>query len=118
MRYTELICLSVILGISASLFSGFISQISRMDRELEELRKETSSMVFISEYFTAACQKNDCRELEEWKKLCGALWKLESIEWESFGEGENQIFCGSWKGETGSCQVYAKRQVREIEREK
>ncbi len=118
MRYTELICFSVILGICASILSGFISQISRMDRELYEIRKKTGSLIFISESFSSACKKNDCMELEKWKKLCESLWKLESIEWEICGEKENQIFYGRWEGQSGSGQVYAKGQVRKNEAEK
>ena len=113
MRFTEVICLSVVLALFSTLFAGIYRQISIMDRKLELLEKNTDSMIFISGSFTALCNGKGFSSFEEWEKACTSMWQLEKIGWEYIGESGvepgNEIYRGSWNGPYGNGEVFAKK---------
>ena len=108
MRFTNLVCLSVLLAVFSSMFTGFYKEFVTMDRKLEALRNHTDSLVFISGSFTALCKGKGFSSFEEWQRVCKIMWQLESIEWEYAG---GEIYCGRWNGPYGSGEVFAKKQV-------
>ena len=110
MRLVDLICLSVIIALFSSAFSGFYSQMSRIDKKVAELRKRTDSMLFISKSFYNSCEGKGFASLDEWKKVCAEIWKLESIDWETIGGTKSGLYRGKWKGPYGSGEVYGKTQ--------
>ena len=109
MRFVELICFSLILAVFSSLCSSFIFQLGRLDHQLEKIKAERDSLVFISQSFSNAGKGKGFASLDEWKQVCSAMWKLEKIEWSNCGEGEGGLIHGSWSGPYGSGEVYAKK---------
>ena len=105
MRYVQLIILSVILTLFSSMFSSTFFQIIKIDRKLELVRKETDSLIFISESFCNSCSGVGFDSLEEWKRVCSDMFQLETIEWFCC----DNLYCGKWSGPYGSGEVYAKR---------
>ena len=110
MRYTDLICFSLILVLFSSTISGLFSQILKSERHIDELRKQTDSLIFISESFYDLCRGEGFSSLDEWKRVSGQLWELESIESGVSGDEENPLFWGRWKGPYGEGEVYGRRQ--------
>ena len=108
MRLVDVICSSVILALFSSVFAGLFSQIVRIDRELDEIRKKTDSTIFITESFYNSCKGKGFSSFDEWKGTCADMWKLESIECECIGGAESGLYCGKWKGPYGSGEVYGK----------
>ncbi len=118
MRFTEVICLSVILALFSTLFTGAYRQVFEMDRKLEKLEKNTDSLIFISGSFTASCNGKGFSSFDEWEKACKSMWQLESIGWEYVGESVPepgnqiyQVYRGNWKGPYGCGEVFSKRKV-------
>ena len=89
MRYTDLICFSLILVLFSSIIYGLFSQILRSEKKIEELRKQSDSLVFISESFYNLCRGEGFSSFDEWKRVCGELWELENIEFGFSEEVEN-----------------------------
>ena len=113
MRFTDLICISVILALYSSIFTGLFSQISRVDRELSEIRNKTESMIFISESFLNQCNGKGFSSFDEWKEVCRDMWELESIDLQHFGNEENEFYICHWNGPYGSGEVYGKNESKE-----
>ena len=126
MRLVELICFSVILTLFSSAFTKLYSQFLLLDMQIEEMKKKSDSLIFISESFCNSCQGKGFASFDEWKAGCGSLWQLESIEWKcvewrcvdakaaGYEEGESEdnpllLYCGSWKGPYGSGEVYGRK---------
>ena len=109
MKFTEVICLSVILSILCSLFSGYLYQLIEKDKRISRRRKETDSINFISKSFCNSCQGKGFNSLDEWKKVCGSMWKLENIEWYCTREGNQDLYYGRWTGPCGKGEIYAKK---------
>ena len=109
MRFSEIICLSVITALFSSMLSDGLSQLIKLDRELSCIRNKTESLLFISGSFNNVCENKGFSSLDDWKAACTALWKLESIEWKVIKEGENEIYYGCWKGESGDGEIYAQK---------
>ena len=112
MRFSDVIILSLILGIFSSLFAGEISALRKMDFRIEELREKNDSLSFISESFYKTCEGRGFSSLEEWKTACKKLWQLETIEWECVMQGdvhEELLLCGTWQGCDGVKKVYYRR---------
>ena len=76
MRFVELICFSLILAVFSSLCSSFIFQLGRLDHQLEKIKAERDSLVFISQSFSNAGKGKGFASLDEWKRVCSAMWKL------------------------------------------
>lgn len=108
-----MICFSVILALFSSVFAGLFSQVSRADRELEEIRKKTESMIFITESFYNSCRGKGFSSFDEWKRVCAGMWELENIEWENIGGADSGLYCGKWQGPYGSGKVYGKCNKKE-----
>lgn len=128
-----MICLSVIVTLFSSAFTKVYRQLLRMDIQMEEMKKKSDSLIFISESFFNTCQGKGFSSFEEWKSGCGSLWQLESIEWECVGtknlkseevkseevkskiceseenEKKSLLYCGRWKGPYGSGEVYGRK---------
>ena len=109
MKFSEVICLSVILTILSSMFAGYVYQLIEKDRKLLRHKKETTSQNFISQSFCNSCSGKGFSSLDEWKSVCGTLWQLENIEWSCRQEGNREVFYGKWIGPYGSGEVYAKK---------
>ena len=109
MRYTELICFSVILALFSSLFASSFYQILKLDKKEKELKARFDSLIFISESFYNSCLGKGFSSFEEWEKGCSSLWKLERIEWEKTGDGNKDLYCGRWEDSSGICEVYARK---------
>lgn len=109
MKFTEVICLSVILTILSSMFAGLVYQLIEKDRKLLRHRKERDSLNFISQSFCNSCNGKGFSSLDEWKSVCGSLWQLEDIEWSSINDGKDELLYGKWSGPYGSGEVYAKK---------
>lgn len=116
MRYTDLICFSLILVLFSSITYGLFSQILKSEKKIEELRKQSDSLIFISESFYDLCRGEGFSSFDEWKRVCGELWELESIESGFSGDAENPLYWGSWKGPYGEGKVYERRQVIDDEK--
>ena len=116
MRFTELVCLSVILTVLASSLSGLFIQFFKMDRQVELLRKKSDSLIFISQSFYNTCRGKGFSSLDEWKQDCSLLWNLESIEWEYVGGVNSGLYRGKWKGPYGNGEVYCKGSLNENNR--
>lgn len=112
MRFTDLICISVILALYSSIFIGLFSQISRVDRELSEIRNKTDSMIFISESFLNLCKGKGFSSIDEWKGVCMDMWNLESIDLQRVGDEENGFYICRWTGPYGSGEVYGKNESK------
>jgi len=108
MRITDLICLSVILAVFSSVFTGVYSQLLKMDKQIEEVRKKSDSMTFISQSFYSSCKGKGFSSLDEWKTVCAEMWALESIDWECVGGEKSGLYKGVWNGPYGSGEVYGK----------
>ena len=113
MRYTELICLLLFISFSSSIISTSVSQISKLNKNLEEIRKKTESLIFISDSFSKICEDEtaDIKTFDEWKNMCKGLWNLEQIEWESCPAVDKEIYFGRWTGPYGNGEVYGKKAV-------
>ena len=109
MKFTEVICLSVILTILCSMFGGLVYQLIEKDKRAVRHRKETDSLNFISKSFCNSCQGKGFSSLDEWMKVCDSMWQLDSIEWSRTVEGNQDLFYGKWSGPYGSGEVYAKK---------
>ena len=122
MRFTELICFSLILCLCSISVSGSLSGISKIDKRICELKRKSDSLFFISESFKKVCncgddgdgRKNGSRSFEEWADMSRSLWKLESIEWKIFENTRNEeskeiIYYGCWNGPYGKGEVYARK---------
>ena len=109
MRFSELICLSVLAALFSTMLSDGLSQLIKLEKKLSCIRKKTESLHFISESFKNACEDKGFSSFDEWETVCSALWELDSIEWKIISQGENEIYYGSWKGESGNGEVYAQK---------
>jgi len=115
MRFTELICLSVFLAVFSTMFASSLSQLRKLDRELEFVRNKTESMIFISSSFKESCRGKGFSSFEEWSRGCKALWQLKSIEWNRFDTSKETIYYGAWSGVYGNGRVFAKKGEKENE---
>ena len=109
MRFADLIVLSLILGLFSTVFAEEISSLRKMDLRIEQLQTENDCLTFISESFYSTCQGRGFASLEEWKKVCGSLWKLESIDWKLVpGKAwpDEKLICGSWIRNGSEKKVY------------
>jgi len=100
------------MAICSALFADSLSQLRKLDRDLEFIKKKTDSMIFISDSFRQLCKGRGFSSFEEWGQVCKELWQLESIEWKPCDNSENEIteiYCGTWSGVYGSGQVYARK---------
>lgn len=109
MKFTEVICLTVILTILSSMFGGLVYQLIEKDKRLARRKKETDSLNFISKSFCNSCNGKGFSSLDEWKSVCGSLWQLENIEWSYISSTGGDLFYGKWAGPYGSGEVYAKK---------
>ena len=107
MKYTQLICFSILLALFSSVFSSSYSQLFKMEKKLDETRRKCDSLIFISESFSATCKGKGFSSLNEWEKVCRSLWKLESIDWKFCNGPDSGLCFGRWSGPYGSGQVYA-----------
>lgn len=110
MRMIDIISLSVILVVFSSMVSSTLSSIEMLNRKLEAIKRKTDSLIFISESFKSCCQGKGFSSFDEWKQVCGSLWKLENIEWENMHLEESELYCGKWDGPEGTGEVYVKRE--------
>lgn len=108
MRLLELIILSVMLSLFASIFTDLIQQFIHIDRKVKELKTKNDSLVFISESFYKTCRGEGFSSLDEWKEQCSELWKLDNIEWKMQEINGERRLCGKWKVEDDFVEVYSK----------
>ena len=75
-----------------------------------DLKKhKNDSLSFISESFYHTCEGKGFSSLDEWKKVCSALWQLESIDW-NYSSSDKKLICGIWNGPGGKyCAFYMEK---------
>ena len=112
MRFVDVICLSVILALFSASFTGIFSQIIRLQNDVDNARKKSDSLIFISESFCNSCSGKGFSSLDEWKRVCACVWQLDFIEWECVGGEDSGLYCGKWKGPYGSGEVYGAKQKK------
>ena len=124
MRYTELICFTLILCLCSYSVSSSLSGIYKIDKRICEIKQKSDSLFFISESFKdlCSCQNTGCqsaaskkgfRSFEEWEAVNRSLWKLEDIEWKvcetDCGEElKESLYYGCWNGPYGKGEVYVR----------
>lgn len=108
MKLLDVVVFSVILCLFSSICCDFLSTVKRMDDRIEELHRQNACLTFVSESFYLTCEGDGTRgfsSLEEWKRSCGALWHLQSIEWK-LDVQDSHLICGLWTGPDGEGKVY------------
>ncbi len=107
MRFLDVILISILLCLFSSILAGSVIQMRKMDSVIEDYYLKTASVNFISQSFCNVCSGKGFKSFYDWKKICGAMWDLDNIEWET---ADGNLYKGSWKGPWGNGVVYCRLQ--------
>lgn len=110
MRLIEiLLSLSFIFVFSIAI-GRFSFAFNDVNTRICEVKEKSDSLFFISESFRKTCEGKGFSSLEEWQKVCGAMWKLDYIAWSDACEfmpvEKGEIFYGTWRNSSLSGEVY------------
>ena len=103
MRFLDVILICVILALSSSVFSKQIFSLKKLNDAESQLRACETCLKFVSRSFCNSCKGKGFASLEEWQKVCAAMWKLENINWDV---QKDNLLHGCWSGPYGSGEVY------------
>ena len=111
MKLIDLLLAAMLLSLSASMLSGSVKELHKLELAISETGEKAASIHFISESFRKTCRGEGFANLEEWSRSCRGLWELEEIEFETVEEneaGREKLLRGSWAGPHGSGEVFCR----------
>lgn len=107
MRYVNVILNLFLIILFSKISNESFVCIEKMNDEKRIIENKVCSTRFISESFINTCKGNGFSSFVEWQANCKALFYLDSIEWKT---EDNELFCGIWKGECSSGEVFCREE--------
>ena len=110
MRLIDTVFSMLMISLLFSGILGFGKIYGELDLKTKSLTFQNDSLKFISESFENTCRGKGFSSLNEWQKVCGALWKLDYIGWSKADSFlplcESSVLYGTWRSSLFNGEVY------------
>lgn len=111
MKLIDMVYVMLVLSMLFSAVLRFGKTFVDLDVREREVDLQKDSLTFISESFIKTCHGSGFSSLQEWQKVCGAMWKLDYIAWggaDSFLPlAENKLMYGVWRNSQIKGEIYS-----------
>lgn len=102
MKFTSLLISLIFSFFFSAELGKSVFQLALLCEKRNEIRQSVLCRRFISRSFSNTCEGKGFKNLEEWEKVCKAMWKLDSI---NFYMEEKGTY-GRWVKESEKYEVY------------